>query len=199
MSDDMWTYRPTSGHIPGTDLTGFKVEATDGSIGKVDKHSNEVGDQYIVVDTGVWIFGKEVLLPAGTITGVNTDDKVIQVSRTKDEIKSARSSTRTNTSATPGTGSRSAPTTAARTMPTGPPRVPVPPLRRPAPSREHPVGRRAAPPCSSQGFPPGQTGAAITYARRSRSRTAGLPASARARAASSASSRPAGDRRNSAP
>ncbi len=89
MSDDMWTYRPTSGHIPGTDLTGFKVEATDGSIGKVDKHSNEVGDQYIVVDTGVWIFGKEVLLPAGTITGVNTDDKVIQVSRTKDEIKSA--------------------------------------------------------------------------------------------------------------
>lgn len=89
LSDNMWQYQPTVGHAPGINLTGFKVEASDGSIGKVDKHSREVGDQYIVVDTGVWIFGKEVLLPAGTITAVNTDEQTIQVSRTKDEIKAA--------------------------------------------------------------------------------------------------------------
>ncbi|MDQ0408412.1 hypothetical protein J2S50_006961 [Streptomyces sp. DSM 40167] len=89
MSDSMWQYQPTTGHIQGTDLTGFKVEARDGDIGKVAKHSKEAGDQYIVVNIGVWIFGKEVLLPAGTVVAVNTDERLIQVSRTKDEIKSA--------------------------------------------------------------------------------------------------------------
>ncbi|MFI1471311.1 PRC-barrel domain containing protein [Streptomyces wuyuanensis] len=89
MSEHMWAYVPTSGHNRDDDLTGYRVEATDGDIGKVDKHSNEVGSQYIVVDTGVWIFGKEVLLPAGTITVVDHDERRIIVSRTKDEIKAA--------------------------------------------------------------------------------------------------------------
>lgn len=71
----------------GTNLTGYKVEATDGSIGKVDKHSDEVGSSCIVVDTGVWIFGKHVLLPAGTITLIDASEKKIHVSRTKAEIK----------------------------------------------------------------------------------------------------------------
>jgi hypothetical protein len=85
----MWGYQPTSGHQAGLDLTGFKVEATDGHIGKVDKYSEEVGSAYIVVDTGVWIFGKHVLLPAGTITRVDTTDKKVYVGRTKDEIKNS--------------------------------------------------------------------------------------------------------------
>jgi hypothetical protein len=61
MQDSMWGYQVESGYQAGTDLTGFSVEASDGSIGKVDKHSDEVGDAYLVVDTGVWIFGKEVM------------------------------------------------------------------------------------------------------------------------------------------
>ncbi|MFF3001180.1 PRC-barrel domain containing protein, partial [Streptomyces sp. NPDC057950] len=35
MSDSIWGYQPTTGHAAGTDLIGYKVEATDGSIGKV--------------------------------------------------------------------------------------------------------------------------------------------------------------------
>ncbi|CAM5514142.1 hypothetical protein SXANM310S_03812 [Streptomyces xanthochromogenes] len=57
MSDTMWSYSPTANLSADTDLTGWKVEATDGSIGWIDKHSGEFGSQYIVVDTGVWIFG----------------------------------------------------------------------------------------------------------------------------------------------
>ena len=34
------------------DLIGFAVEALDGTIGKVDEASNDVGSSYIVVDTG---------------------------------------------------------------------------------------------------------------------------------------------------
>ncbi|MFD8019126.1 PRC-barrel domain-containing protein [Streptomyces lavendulae] len=89
MTENVWNYQPTSGHLAGTDLTGYKVEAADGSIGKVDKHSDEVGDAYLVVDTGVWIFGKEVLLPASTVVRVDPEDKRVFVDRTKEQIKAA--------------------------------------------------------------------------------------------------------------
>lgn len=111
MTDNMWGYPAESGHRTGTDLVGFKVEASDGSIGKVDKHSEDVGAAYIVVDTGVWIFGKQVLLPAGVISSIDVAERTIHVGRTKDEIKNSPSSTRTSTSVTPATTSSSAATT----------------------------------------------------------------------------------------
>ncbi|AJF69185.1 PRC-barrel domain-containing protein [Streptomyces vietnamensis] len=89
MTEHVWSYKPTSGHLAGTDLTGYKVEAIDGGIGKVDKHSDEIGDAYLVVDTGVWIFGKEVLLPADTVVRIDVDERKIFVDRTKEEIKDA--------------------------------------------------------------------------------------------------------------
>ncbi len=87
MSDGMWDYQGTSGYTRGSDLVGYRVEATDGHIGKVDKHSEEVSSSYLVVDTGVWIFGKQVLLPAGTVTRVDTAEQTVWVDRTKEEIK----------------------------------------------------------------------------------------------------------------
>ncbi|MFF2573089.1 PRC-barrel domain-containing protein [Streptomyces sp. NPDC058084] len=89
MTEHGWSFKSTSGHLAGTDLTGYKVEATDGSIGKVDVHSDEVDDSYLVVDTGVWIFGKEVLLPASTVVRIDLDDRKIFVDRTKAQIKDA--------------------------------------------------------------------------------------------------------------
>jgi len=71
----------------GADLIGYSVEATDGGIGKVDEATNDVGSSYIVVDTGPWIFGKKVMLPAGVIDRVDRDDEKVYVNRNKDEIK----------------------------------------------------------------------------------------------------------------
>ena len=84
---DLWTYRDTT--IGTTDLTGYKVEAIDGSIGTIDEASTEVGASYIVVDTGPWIFGKKVLLPAGVIDRIDTAEEIVYVNRAKDEIKNA--------------------------------------------------------------------------------------------------------------
>lgn len=84
---DMWSYNPESHYTSGTRLVGFKVEASDGHIGKVDEATEEVGASYIVVDTGPWIFGKEVLLPAGTVVHVDMKEEKIQVNLTKDQIK----------------------------------------------------------------------------------------------------------------
>lgn len=85
VTTDMWAYRDAT--LSGTDVVGFEVEATDGGIGKVDEATNEVGGSYIVVDTGPWIFGKKVLLPAGLIQNVDLDEQKVYVNRTKDEIK----------------------------------------------------------------------------------------------------------------
>ena len=86
-SSELWTYRETI--TATTDITGYSVEALDGSIGKIDEATNDVGASYIVVDTGPWIFGKKVLLPAGVVDRVDADDETVYVNRTKDEIKNA--------------------------------------------------------------------------------------------------------------
>jgi hypothetical protein len=85
---DMWTYRTTQ--TPANlDLRGFSVEALDGSIGKIDDATDDVGASYVVVDTGPWIFGKKVMLPAGVLRDVDLDSQTVFVNRTKDQIKNA--------------------------------------------------------------------------------------------------------------
>jgi hypothetical protein len=60
--------------LPGTReaLVGCDVEARDGAIGK-----------------GPWIFGRKVVIPAGTIERIDVDDKKIFVGLTKDQIKAS--------------------------------------------------------------------------------------------------------------
>ena len=90
---DMWSYRDRAqlGYDPtaGSDITGYRVEASDGSIGKIDGANNDVGQSYLIVDTGPWILGKKVMLPAGVIQRIDGDDEKVYVNRTKDQIKNA--------------------------------------------------------------------------------------------------------------
>jgi hypothetical protein len=85
---DIWSYG-AGDDWSSMHLVGDKVEATDGHIGKVDEASNDAGAGYIVVDTGPWIFGKKVLLPAGVVSRVDATDEKVYVDRTKEEIKNA--------------------------------------------------------------------------------------------------------------
>ena len=90
---DPWTYGDVEtigvDATQNLDLTGYSVEAIDGGIGKVDEATYEASRSYIVVDTGPWIFGKKVLLPAGIIDRVDPDSETVYVNRSKDEIKNA--------------------------------------------------------------------------------------------------------------
>ena len=70
-------------------MVDYKVEATDGSIGRVMDATYQAGESYLVVDTGGTILSKRVLLPAGIIDRVDRDDSTIYVDRSKDEIKGA--------------------------------------------------------------------------------------------------------------
>ena len=90
MNTDLWTYREGvwgTGTTGTTALTGYKIEARDGSIGRIDEATNETGRSCLVVDTGPWIFGRKVMIPAGTIERVDHDGRKVFVSLTKDQIK----------------------------------------------------------------------------------------------------------------
>ncbi len=85
MDTDLWTYnesldRPRS-------LDGFGVVALDGDVGKVDEATYDVGASYIVVDTGPWIFGRKVLLPAKAIARLDIPGEKVYLRLKMDQIK----------------------------------------------------------------------------------------------------------------
>lgn len=89
MGADIWGYPETAKYVPGAELVGYAVEASDGSIGKVDAHTEDVGRSYLVVDTGPWILGRRVLLPAGLVSRIDTAGRVVHLSCTKAEVKNS--------------------------------------------------------------------------------------------------------------
>ncbi|MEU7003917.1 PRC-barrel domain containing protein [Nonomuraea sp. NPDC046570] len=86
---ELWNYREGVVSGTGVSLIGFDVEATDGKIGTVDEESDTVGSSYLVVDTGFWIFGKKVVMPASSIVQIDPQERKVFLARTKEEIKDA--------------------------------------------------------------------------------------------------------------
>jgi hypothetical protein len=80
----LWTYPST---LDASDLEGLDVEATDGSIGTIDEATYDVGASYIVVDTGPWIFGRKVVVPASAIDRIDIENRTAYLGFTKDQIK----------------------------------------------------------------------------------------------------------------
>ncbi len=83
-----WEYRTETGSVGyEADLTGYPIAAVDGDIGLVDEATNELlGPSYLVVDTGPWIFGHKVMLPAGVVERIDHVERKVYVDRTRDQI-----------------------------------------------------------------------------------------------------------------
>lgn len=90
MTKDIWNYRD-SRHVPGgdVDLSGFEVVGRDGPIGTVDRASTEVSASYLIVDTGDWHPGHQVLLPAFLIERIESGRRTVVVDRSREEIAAA--------------------------------------------------------------------------------------------------------------
>ena len=89
-SSNMWEYGQDQSDWGDRRLVGYKIEARDGSIGKVDDATTETGAQSVVVDTSsIPMFGQKVMLPAGLIERVDHDEEKVFVSASKDQIKSS--------------------------------------------------------------------------------------------------------------
>jgi hypothetical protein len=85
--DDTWSYRD-SAWSEGGEVVGYDVEATDGSIGKVDRATADTGAAYLVIDTGSWITtGARRLIPAGLVTHVDHDAETVTVTLSRDQVR----------------------------------------------------------------------------------------------------------------
>ncbi|MFD4574583.1 PRC-barrel domain containing protein [Streptomyces sp. NPDC058417] len=87
MSDYRGHQIPTAGHTPDDDLTGYRVDARDGHAGKVSKHSADLGRDFLVVHTGLPVLGKDVVVRADAVMGVDHRARIVQLSRTRDEVR----------------------------------------------------------------------------------------------------------------
>lgn len=72
----------------GSAVVGYGVEAIDGHAGRVSE-STARADGYLVVETGRWVFGKQVMLPARTVNHVDTGAAKVYVDQTKSQVKHA--------------------------------------------------------------------------------------------------------------
>ncbi|MFJ8763240.1 PRC-barrel domain containing protein [Streptomyces cyaneofuscatus] len=85
----LWNFGQDSGYLLGESLVGFTVGAADGTIGRVERQEDRINMQHLVVDTGVWKFGGSVLIPAGIVTVIDSQEQTVSVSPSRDDIKTA--------------------------------------------------------------------------------------------------------------
>ena len=85
MDTALWSYNESLDR-PKT-LDGFVVVALDGDIGKIDEATYDVGASSIVVETGPWIFGRKVMIPAKAIARLDIPDEKVYLRLKKDQIK----------------------------------------------------------------------------------------------------------------
>ncbi len=85
---DPWNYREDAGWSADYDLIGYHVKATDGNVGKVDLDCHVRDESYLVVDTGPWIFGSTVVIPAGIVTHIDHSDRSVYLDRSKELVTS---------------------------------------------------------------------------------------------------------------
>ena len=104
MTLDLWAFRSGIAGA-GVDLRGMAVHALDGGIGKVQDVVERGSRTFLLVDTGPWIFGKTIKLPAGLVSSIDAEEGIVSVALPKDEVKSAPE--QDATSATPHMRTRS--------------------------------------------------------------------------------------------
>ncbi|WP_328558808.1 PRC-barrel domain-containing protein [Streptomyces coelicoflavus] len=87
--ESIWSYAVDSGHEAGSDLTGCTVVADDGTIGHVDRQAEHFGMRHLVVDTGVWVFGRSVLVPVGVVRSIDPAARTVTLRCTRAQVKAA--------------------------------------------------------------------------------------------------------------
>ncbi|MFG2681905.1 PRC-barrel domain-containing protein [Streptomyces sp. NPDC048392] len=87
--ESIWSYTADSGHRVEQDLTGCTVVAHDGTIGHVDRQAEHFGMRHLVVDSGVWVFGRSVLVPVGVVRSIDTEARTITLTCTRAQVRAA--------------------------------------------------------------------------------------------------------------
>jgi hypothetical protein len=83
----IWSH-PDEGRT-GDSVQGYTVQAADGRVGRVNRAATALDSHCLVVDTGTWIFGKKIVLPAGVIKAIDDGQREVWVGLTKEQVSEA--------------------------------------------------------------------------------------------------------------
>lgn len=96
ISDETWQENPyQKGDLYVTqreNIQGFKLHASNGEIGAVKElyfDDNAWAVRYLVVDTGSWLSGRQVLISPHAVDAVSKEDRRIDVGLTKHQIENS--------------------------------------------------------------------------------------------------------------
>lgn len=74
------------------DLSGFRVEALDGSAGRIEQMlywSDASMPDYVVIDTGRWLFGHKSVLSIQMIEEIDLENRSLRIRLSKRQIREA--------------------------------------------------------------------------------------------------------------
>ena len=77
-----------------TELKNYKLSCIDGEIGKVKEFyfdDNFWAIRYLIVNTGNWLTGRQVIISPYALNGVNVEDESITINLTKNQIEKSPS------------------------------------------------------------------------------------------------------------
>ncbi|SEK47364.1 hypothetical protein [Streptacidiphilus jiangxiensis] len=85
-----WLFHYELEEFPGLgSLTTYTVQAEDGRLGTILRTVDAPGTGLLMVNTGPWIFGRLLAVPAGLITEVDRDAGTVRVAATKRHLRRA--------------------------------------------------------------------------------------------------------------
>ena len=85
--DTVWDYRESTWTLD-RDLVGYEVEAPDGRLGVVVRASSSTDAAYLVVDAVCATTGLR-LVPAGAVTSMHHDGRVVRIALTGSQLAAA--------------------------------------------------------------------------------------------------------------
>ncbi|MDO8735462.1 MAG: hypothetical protein Q7K29_00050 [Thermoleophilia bacterium] len=74
------------------DLNGFRVEALDGAAGRIEQvlyWSDARTPDYVVIDTGRWLFGHKSVLSIEMIEDIDMEKRCLRIALSKRQIRDA--------------------------------------------------------------------------------------------------------------
>jgi hypothetical protein len=90
MSEHMWTFGDIAPEgSEHADIDGFTVVAGDEEVGRVVQATFEPGSSCVVIETGLRLVGRRVLVPACFFTAVDVGRETLGVSLTQQQIEDA--------------------------------------------------------------------------------------------------------------
>lgn len=83
---------PKDPHLRSADeMLGYDVETSDGAVGHLNDFIFDAADwtiHWLVIDTGVWVAGKKVLIPTSGVKQITLSDQTVYLELTREAILS---------------------------------------------------------------------------------------------------------------